>query len=103
MMTMNDETKTVAQPSQNSVHSTSRAGCGRTSQMIAGIVRHCQYRNSSGALASSTSVLRSISAGTKRVHRRLKPGRAIPLSCAPNTANRAMLTNTACPIGAEIP
>ncbi|CKR38023.1 Uncharacterised protein [Mycobacterium tuberculosis] len=51
---MKVDVNTVAHPSQNNAHNATRpAGC-RTSQMTAGIVRHCQYSNNSATLASST-------------------------------------------------
>jgi hypothetical protein len=50
-----------------------------TVQIGAGIGRHCQYSSRSTRLENSTNVLRSIEAGTRRVHQRLKPWRAITL------------------------
>lgn len=44
----------ITQPSQNSVHSTSRPAGAVTSQITAGIVRHCQYSSTSTALDSTT-------------------------------------------------
>ena len=92
----------IAQPSPNSVHTTSRAGCHVTSQTTAGSSRHCQNSRTRTRLAASTYVLRSMGSGTMRVHHALNAGRAITLCCSAKSVTSTTSMSTAQPTGATM-
>src|SRR6266702_137797 len=74
-----------------------------TVQIGPGIGRHCQYSSSSARLENSTNVLRSVDGGTKRVHQRLKPCRAITLCCTANNPSSMVLRITLSIRGPAVP
>ena len=63
--------------------------------MTRGIGRHCQKRSRSIALASATKMLRSIAAGTIRVHHALNAGRAMIVCCTTKSMSSAELISSA--------
>jgi hypothetical protein len=64
--------------------------------------RHCHISSASAAHETSTYVLRSIGAGTSRVHTRLNAGRAIAECDRPKASSSPAFTITAVVTGVEV-